>query len=165
MDTLAKLGIESRILLAQTISFSIVFFVLWKFAYGPIFAMLQARREKIAEALANAEKIKGDVAQTEAERQKILADAGDKANKLIDDARQAAARVREQETQKAIAAAEQIVAKAREAAAQERAQMLAQLKREVGRLVVQTTATVTGKVLTAEDQQRLAEETEKQLAA
>jgi F-type H+-transporting ATPase subunit b len=160
-----KLGIQWKILVSQTISFSIVFFVLWRFAYKPIFAMLQARREKIAEALANAEKIKGDVARTEVERQKILADAGDQANKLIDDARQAASRVREQETQKAIAAAEQIVVKAREAAAQERAQMLAQLKREVGRLVVQTTATVTGKVLTAEDQQRLAAETEKQLAS
>lgn len=159
------LGIEWRILLAQTISFSIVFFVLWRFAYKPIFSMLEARRARIAEALANAEKIKADVAKTEAERQKILTQAGDQANKLIDDARQAAARVREQETQKAITAAEQIVVKAREAAAQERAQMLAQLKREVGRLVVQTTSTVTGKILTAEDQRRLADETEKQLSA
>jgi F-type H+-transporting ATPase subunit b len=162
---MSELGIEWRALVVQTISFSIVFFVLWKFAYGPIFKMLQTRREKIAEALANAEKIKGDVARTEAERQKILADAGDKADKLIDDARQAAARVREAETQKAIAAAEQIVVKAREAAAQERAQMLASLKREVGRLVVQTTSTVTGKILTPEDQKRLAQETEKELAA
>jgi F-type H+-transporting ATPase subunit b len=160
-----KLGLDPKILLAQAISFSVVFFILWKFAYGPIFAMLQARKEKIAEALANAEKVKADVARTETERQKILADAGDQANKLIDEGRQAAARVREQETQKAIAAAEQIVTKAREAAAQERAQMLAQLKREVGRLVVQTTTTVTGKILTPDDQRRLAEETEKQLAA
>jgi F-type H+-transporting ATPase subunit b len=160
-----SLGLDWRILIAQTISFSIVFFVLWKFAYGPIFAMLQARKEKIAESLANAEKIKADVARTEAERQKILADAGEKADKLIDEARQAAARVREQETQKAIAAAEQIVAKAREAAAQERQQMLGELKREVGRLVVKTTTTVTGKILTPEDQNRLAQETEKQLAA
>ena len=160
-----KLGIQWNILLAQTISFSIVFFVLWKFAYGPIFTMLQARREKIADSLANAEKIKADVARTEAERQKILAQAGDQANKLIDDARQAAARVREDETQKAIASAEQIVTKAREAAAQERAQMLADLKREVGRLVVKTTSTVTGKILTADDQRRLTEETEKQLSA
>jgi len=152
-------------LLVQTISFAAVFFVLWKWAYGPIFNMLAARQQKIADSVANAEKIKSDVARTEAERQKILADAGDQANKLIDDARQAAARVREQETQKAIAAAEQIVVKAREAAAQERAQMLAQLKREVGRLVVQTTTTVTGKILTADDQRRLAEETEKQLSA
>ena len=58
-----------------------------------------------------------------------------------------------------------IVAKARETAAQDHAQMLVELKREVGRLVVQTTATVTGKILTPDDQRRLAEETEKQLTA
>ena len=162
---MSELGIDWRALVTHLISFSIVFFVLWKYAYGPIFTMLQARREKIAESLANAEKIKADVAKTEIERQKILADAGDKANKLIDEARQAAARVREAETQKAISAAEQIVTKAREAATQERAQMLASLKREVGRLVVKTTTTVTGKILTPEDQKRLAEETEKQLSA
>lgn len=161
---MGALQIEWQSLVAQLISFSLLFFVLSKFAFGPIFKMLQARRDKIAEALANAEKIKGDVTRTEAERQKILTQAGEQADKLIADAREAAARVREQETQKAIAAAEQIIAKAREAAAQERAQMLSELKREVGRLVVQTTATVTGKVLTADDHRRLSEETQKQLA-
>ncbi len=160
-----NLGLDPWALFAQLISFSIVFFVLWKYAYGPIFKMLQARRDKIAESLANAEKIKAEVARTEIERQKILTDAGDKANKLIDEAREAAARVRELETQKAIAAAEQIVSKAREVAAQERVQMLGELKREVGRLVIKTTTTVTGKILTPDDQKRLAQETEKQLAA
>ena len=158
------LGIRWIELLAQTISFSFVLFVLWKLAYKPIFNMLEARKAKIAEGIANAEKIKAQLAQTEAARQKILAEAGELANKIIADAREAAARVTEAETQKAIAAAEQIIAKAREAAAQERAAMLAELKREVGRLVVQTTTTVTGKVLTPEDQRRLAEETQKQLA-
>jgi F-type H+-transporting ATPase subunit b len=43
--------------------------------------------------------------------------------------------------------------------------MLAELKREIGRLVVETTASVTGKILTAEDHRRLAEETARQLAA
>jgi F-type H+-transporting ATPase subunit b len=76
----------------------------------------------------------------------------------------AAARLREQEKEKAIAASEQIMIKAREAAAQEHELMLAELKRQVGRLVVQATATVTGKILTAEDQRRLAEETAKQVA-
>ena len=160
-----NLGIQWKILLAQTVSFSLVFFVLWRFAYRPIFAMLEARRQKIAEGMADAEKIKAELAHTEAERKRILAQAGDQANKLIEGARVAAARVREVETQKAIAAAEQIVTKAREATVQDHARMLAELKREVGRLVVQTTATVTGKVLTPEDQKRLAEETEKQLTA
>ena len=128
-----QLGIDWRALTTQLISFSIVFFVLWRFAYKPIFAMLQMRREKIAESLTNADRIKVEVAKTEADRRKILADAGDQATHLIDEARAAAARVREAETQKAVAAAEQIVAKAREAAAQDHARMLAELKREVGR--------------------------------
>jgi F-type H+-transporting ATPase subunit b len=72
--------------------------------------------------------------------------------------------VQEQETKKAIDAAEQIAIKAREAAERDHERMLADLKREVGRLVVQTTAAVTGKILTQEDQQRLAEETAKQIA-
>ena len=154
-DTLQVLGIQWLKLIAQFINFGIVLLILWKFAYKPVFAMLEARKQKIAES----------VAKTEAERLRILNQASDVANQMIEQAREAAARVREVETQKAIAAAEQIIAKAREASAQDHAKMLAELKREVGRLVVQTTATVTGKILTAEDQKRLAEETGKQLAA
>jgi F-type H+-transporting ATPase subunit b len=158
------LGIQWPKLIAQFVNFSIVLFVLWKFAYKPIFGMLDARKNKIFEGLTNADKIKAQLAQTEADRQRILADAGDKANKIIEDGRAAAARVSELETQKAIAAAEQIIAKAREAALQDHARMLSELKREVGRLVVQTTTTVTGKILTPDDQRRLTEETERQLA-
>lgn len=162
--TLEMLGIQWQKLLVQGIDFAVALVVLWMFVYKPIFKILDARKAKIAEGIANAEKIKIQLAQTEADRQKTLAEAGDLANKIIADARAAVARVTEVETQKAVTAAEQIVAKAREAAAQERAAMLAELKREVGRLVVQTTTTVTGKVLTADDQKRLAEETQKQLA-
>ena len=67
--------------------------------------------------------------------------------------------MQEQESQRAVAAAEQIVAKAREAAAQEHQRMLADLRGEVGRLVVQTTAALIGRVVTPDDQQRLAEDT------
>ena len=164
-ETLTKLGIYWPKLIAQTINFGIVLFVLWKFAYRPVLAMLEQRREKIAEGMTNAEKIKNELAQTEVARQDILNKANTQANKLIEEARAAAARVQEQETQKAIAAAEQIITKAREAAAQDHERMLAELRREVGRLVVETTGRVTGKVLTPEDQNRLAEETSRQLAA
>ena len=158
------LGIQWRILLAQTISFSFVLFILWRFAYRPVFNMLEARRQKIAEAMANADKIKAELAKTQADRKAVMAQAGDQANALIEEARTAAARVREVETQKAIAAAEQIIAKAREAAARDHDRMLTELKREIGSLVVQTTAAVTGKLLTPEDQRRLAEESVRQVA-
>jgi F-type H+-transporting ATPase subunit b len=42
---------------------------------------------------------------------------------------------------------------------------MAELKRELGRLVVETTAKVTGKVLTSDDQRRLQEEAARQLAS
>jgi len=164
-ETLNTLGIYWPKLIAQTVNFGIVLFILWKFAYRPVLAMLEMRREKIAESMANAEKIKEELARTEAARQEIIKQANEQANKLIEEARAAAARLTAHETQRAIAAAEQIIAKAREAAALDHARMLAELKREVGRLVIQTTATVTGKILTAEDHQRLAEETARQLGA
>lgn len=152
-------------LISNIISFSIVCILLYFLAYKRVLAMLDERRQRIAEGLANAEKIKQELARTEEQRLEVMRQANGQATKLIEEARAAAARVQEQETQKAIAAAEQIIAKAREAAAADHARMLAELKREVGRLVVQTTATVTGKVLTAEDQRRLAEETAKQVSA
>jgi F-type H+-transporting ATPase subunit b len=163
-DVARTFGVDWSHFIAQVISFTIVCILLYKFAYKRVLTMLEERRQRIAEGLANAEKSKAELAKAEEQRQEILAQANTQANKLIEEARAAAARVQEQETQKAIAAAEQIIAKAREAAAQDHARMLAELKREIGRLVVQTTATVTGKVLTADDQRRLAEETARQVA-
>jgi F-type H+-transporting ATPase subunit b len=106
-----------------------------------------------------------ELAATESSRQEILSKANAEANKYIEEARAIAAKVQETETQKAIAAAEQIIAKAREAAAQDHDRMLTELRREVGRLVVDTTGKVAGKVLTPDDQKRLAEETSRQLSA
>ena len=158
-------GVDWQHLIAQIISFCIVCALLYKFAYRRVLSMLEQRREQIAESLANTDKIKAELARTEAQRQETMVQANAQATKLIDEARAAAARVQEQETQKAIAAAEGIIAKAREAATRDHARMLTELKREVGRLVVQTTATVTGKILTPEDQRRLAEETAKAVAS
>ncbi len=157
-------GVDWPQLIAQIISFCIVCALLYRFAYRPVLAMLEERRRRIAEGLANAEKIKAELARTDAQRQEVLAQVNAQATKLIDEARAAAARVQQQETQKAIAAAEQITVKAREAAERDHDHMLIELKREVGRLIVQTTAAVTGKILTPDDQQRLDEETAKQLA-
>ncbi|HXI53907.1 MAG TPA: F0F1 ATP synthase subunit B [Candidatus Saccharimonadales bacterium] len=152
-------------MIAQIISFGIVCALLYKFAYRRVLQVLEDRRKQIAEGLANAEKIKAELARTESQRQEVMAQANAQATRLIEEARAAAARVQEQETQKAIAAAGQVMLKAREAAAQDHQRMLAELKREVGRLVVQTTATVTGKILTPEDHRRLAEETARLAAA
>jgi F-type H+-transporting ATPase subunit b len=158
-------GVDWPHLISQMISFAIVCALLYWFAYKPVLKMLATRRELIAQGLANTEKIQAELAKTEAQRQEVIARANVESTRLIEEARAAAAQLREQETQKAINTAENIIAKAREAAAQDQMRMLAELKREVGRLVATTTANITGKILTPEDQQRLAEETARELAA
>jgi len=166
VDEIARtFGVDWPHFLAQVLSFAIVCAVLYFFAYKRVLAMLEERRQQIEMGLANAAQIKAELARTEAQRQEVIGQAYVQATKMIDEARAAAARVQQEETQKAVSAAEQIVARAREAAAQDHARMLAELRREVGRLVVQTTAAVAGKVLTPEDQRRLAEDTAKRLSA
>jgi F-type H+-transporting ATPase subunit b len=165
MESVAQaFGVNWPHLLAQSVSFSIVCAVLYRLAYKPILQILEARRQQIASGLANAEKIKGELARSESDRQAVLIKAEAEGKQLIEEARAAAARVGADETKKAMAAAEQILVRTKEETERERARMLAEVKREIGRLVIQTTASVTGKILTAEDQNRLAEETARQLA-
>jgi len=158
-------GVDWPHLVAQIVSFLIVCALLYRFAYRRVLAMLEERRRLIAEGLANAERIKAELARTEEHRRQVIGETNAQAAKLIEEARAAAARIQQEETQKATAAAERIVADAWKHTAQDRARMLSELKREVGRLVVQTTAAVAGRVLTAEDQRRLAEETAERVAA
>ena len=163
-DTAATFGFNLWLFLSQVISFTIVALALRRFAYKPILGILEERRQRIAEGLLNAEKIKQQLAEAEQRYQEILSNANAAAQKMIDDARESAAHVAERKQQEAVAMAEQIVAKAHEASAIEHERTMAQLKRELGRLVVDTTAKVTGKVLTGEDQRRLQEEAARQIA-
>ena len=128
--------------------------------------MLEARRKTIAESMENAEQIKTELAETQAERDKVLAEANQKAQEMIADAKEAAQQVGEAEGQKAVKQAEEIISQSRAKQPDaDRDQMMSELKAEIGRLVVETTAKVSGKVLTAEDQQRLIDDTNRELAA
>lgn len=151
--------------LSQIVSFLIVAGLLYAFAYNPILEVLEERRKKIADGLANAAKIKQQLADAEAKHAEILSRANDEAQKMIEEARSSAAALAEKRQQQAIADAEAIITKAREALTLERDRAFADLRREVGRLVVDTTGKVTGKVLTSDDQRRLSEEAAREIAA
>src|ERR1700730_4037129 len=163
-ETADTFGWNWELFLSQVISFTIVAFLLRRFAYKPILAVLEDRRQKIEEGMLNAEKIRKELAEAEKRYQEILAKANADAQRMIDEARESSSHLAERKQQEAIAAAEQIVAKAKEAAALEHERQMQTLKREIGRLVVDTTAKVTGKVLTPEDQKRLQEEAARQVA-
>ena len=163
-DTAETFGWNSRLFFSQVVSFVIVALLLRRFAYKPILNVLEERRRRIEEGQLNAEKIKRQLDEAEKRYSEILAKANADAQKMIDEARESSAHLAERKQQEAIAAAEQIIVKAREASAIEHDRTMESLKQELGRLVVDTTAKVTGKVLTPEDQRRLQEEALSQLA-
>ena len=164
-EVLNRFGVTWGLFFSQLIAFVVVALLLKKYAYQPILTLLEDRRRRIAEGMANADKIKQELASTEAARKQVLENANVQANKMIEEARTAAAQVQERESQKAMAQAEQILSQAREAAAADHARMLADLKQEIGGLVVQTTAQVIGKALTPEDQKRLVEEANREIVS
>lgn len=156
-------GVDWPHLVAQVISFSIVCVLLHRFAYKPVLRMLEERRQHISEGMADREKSRTELQQAESERHRIVLEADGKATEIIEEAHAAAARLLQKEMQRAGEVAEQVIASSRQAALLEHDRMLIELKRELGALVIQATTAVTRRILTPEDQQRMAEETVAQL--
>src|SRR6266704_759913 len=163
-ETADIFGWNWKLFLSQVISFCIVAFLLRRFAYKPILAVLEDRRRKVEEGQLNAEKIRKELAEAEKRYQEIVAKANADAQRMIDEARESSLHLAERKQGEAVAAAEQILAKTKESADLEHERQMQNLKRELGRLVVDTTAKVTGKVLTSDDQKRLQEEAARQVA-
>jgi F-type H+-transporting ATPase subunit b len=151
-------GLNWPFFIAQVVNFFLVIFVLKKFAFGPIQKMLEERRDRIAQGEANLIRIQKQLADSEANTAAAIAKANEDAARLINEAKTSAAALSEQKAQEAISTAQQILAKAEAAAQAERAAIKAELKQEFGRLVTATTAQVTGKILTGDDQSRINQE-------
>jgi len=165
MEIFTTFGVSWGKFIAQIILFLVVYWVLKKYAFGPILEVLNERRRRIEEGQHNAEKIKKQLAEAELRYQEALRKANEEATRLIEEARASSDAHTQKQIQQAIKDAEGIIAKAQETIGQERHKMVSEVKKEMVGLIVNTTAKVVGKVLTPEDQKRLSEDTTKQLAA
>jgi F-type H+-transporting ATPase subunit b len=162
---LGSFGVSWATFLANLLNFVVLLFVLQFFAYKPLLKMLDERRRRIADSMKQTEQIKEELAKTQAARDEILLKANDAAQKMIEEARQAAVKFKDQKLNEAIQSAQDLLKKAQDAGKQEREKVLADLRKEMVGLVIATTAKVTGKILTSDDQKRLTDETLKELAA
>src|SRR5438132_11095883 len=87
-ETADTFGWNWKLFLSQVISFCIVAFLLRRFAYKPILAVLEDRRRKIEEGQLNAEKIRKELAEAEKRYQEIDSKANDDAQRTIDEGRE-----------------------------------------------------------------------------
>jgi F-type H+-transporting ATPase subunit b len=160
-----QFGVYWPNLIAQIILFFIVYWVLSRFAFKPIMAMLEERRRRIEEGQINAEKIKQQLAEAQTKYEETLAKANAEAQRLIEEVKANGEKLAEDKRQAALAEAQEIIRRTQDSLSLERERTMAELKKEVGRLVAETTEKVTQKILTPQDHQKINEETARQIAA
>src|SRR4051812_10410196 len=79
-------GISTPFLIAQIINFSVVAFILWKLAFKPVMATLDARQQKIASGLKYAEDMQAKLAATQQESAAAIKQAQAEGARLIEEA-------------------------------------------------------------------------------
>ena len=136
--------IDWRIFIAQVINFTIVFLVLYWFAFKPLVKIMAERSDKIAKSLEEAKLIEEKLSQTKEEFNKIVAEAKGQANAILEKAA-AQADLRKQET--VIRAKEeigQIINQEKQKMQTEKAATLKEIRKEVAGLVILTVEKILG---------------------
>jgi len=158
-----EFGISVPLILAQVLSFSIVTFVLWKFAFKPVLATLDERQQKIAAGLHYAEEMKAKLAATQQQNEAILREAQLKAQQVVAETQKSAKEFADKQQQEAIVKANALLTKAQEAIELEKKKMLSEARTEIARLVVTITQRVLAKELPEAERARYNEAAAREL--
>lgn len=146
MDLVEKFGLDPRLLLWQVINFAILLFIIHRFLYKPLLAMLEKRTATIEKSLDEARKIEEMSKKSRDEYQDIVTNAKKEAMTIIDAARETAEKQRELAVEKTKQDIAQVVAQAKVQLQQERATVLKEAKDKFAELVIRTTQAVLGDV-------------------
>jgi F-type H+-transporting ATPase subunit b len=157
-------GVDGPHLLIQLINFSILAFILYRFAIKPALGQMEERNRLIEKGLADAQAATQRLADAQKASDAKLNAASDEAAKMLADARNAAKAAVEAAKAEATAAQTEVIAKAKAAIEADRVKMLAEVRGEVSRLVVETASKVLAENLDDATRGRLNEAAVKQLA-
>jgi F-type H+-transporting ATPase subunit b len=156
-------GISVPFILAQILNFSVVAFILWKFAFKPVLATLDERQKKIADGLRYTEEMQAKLAATQQESAQFIKTAQLEAQKFVAEARKAAKEFADKQQAEATARAADTLVKAQQAIELEHKKMLDQARGEIARLVVTTTERVLARKLSDPDRTAYNEAATKEL--
>jgi F-type H+-transporting ATPase subunit b len=140
------------------ICFAITFFVLRKYAFGPIQQLIDARREKIEQSIAEADNARAEARRLLEEHKKLIGQAKSEAEEILGEARRVGDAQRERVRQETEEDRQRRLEETRRQIEQATHQALGQIREEVGKLSLLAAEKITRKSLTSDDQQRLIDE-------
>lgn len=128
--------LDIKLIIAQIINFTIVFSVLYWFAFKPLAKVMAERSDKIAKSLDDAKKIEEKLAETKAEFNQAMAEAKKQANALLEKADTDADARKQNMIVRAKEEIGQIINQEKQKMQTEKAATLKEIKKEVADLVI-----------------------------
>ena len=137
MDQIIEVfGVNWKLLLIQAVNFGLLLAILYRYLYKPVLHMVDVRRAKIENAIKDSERMEKELGQAEAEKSRILRDATQKGDDLIDAAKKHAETSEITIMKDAHRKAVHLLNEAERRTAREREEMIQKAEREVARMAV-----------------------------
>ena len=140
------------------ICFLVVLFVLKRYAFGPIQQMIDTRRDRIQQAIAEADNAREEARNLLEEHRKLIGQAKSESEDILSEARRLADAQRDRVKQETEEDRQRRLEETRRQIDQATAQALGQIRDEVGKLSLLAAEKITRKSLDEKDQQRLIDE-------
>ncbi len=138
----------------MVLSFTTVFILLKKYAWGPILTMIKEREDTIEKALLSAEKAKAEMAALTSTNEKLLQEARNERDKMLKEAAATKDAIINEARAKASEEATRIITKGREEIKNDKMAAIVELKNQVGSLSLEIAEKLLKKQLDNQDAQK-----------
>jgi F-type H+-transporting ATPase subunit b len=154
----ALIKVTPGLMIWTLVTFAVVYFVLRRFAFGPIQKVIDERRARIREALEEADRAREEARRILEEHRKLIASARGDAEEILAEARRVAESQRARVKEETDADRQRRLDETKRQIEAETRRALEQIRAEVAGLTLVAASKVTGKVLDKSDHKRLIEE-------
>ena len=151
MELFYALGLDIRILLAQFINFAILVFVLYRFAYKPIFSVLEERKRKIQEGVEKFERAEKTLEEEHQKSAEILKEAKKEAKEIVEKSSRTAQSQREELLSLAKSEIVEMMKKAQKDISDEKKHLLEGIRKDIIRLILLSVEKILQKDITESD--------------
>ena len=143
-------GIDWKLFLAQIVNFSVILFVLRKFAYQPILKMLRDRRENIEKGIEMSARAEKNLKESDETRNRMMQQAHAEALGIVNRAEQIGKEKQDEILKQTDVKVEGIIGDARRVIEQEKAKMSDEVYRDAQDLIRLSLTSVIGKIPVSE---------------
>lgn len=158
LEVLGNIGFDWKLALANLVNFLIIYYLLKRFAFGPIAKIIDERRQKVEEGINAAKNAEEELAVSKEESDKIIAGAKNESNEIVAKAHNQAKALLEHANIQSTKDKDAILTQAQAKIAKDRQEMETAVRAEVSDLIVMSAEKVIGKGMSKDSHDEIIKE-------